>query len=78
MTPLRMGILKEPYTALRECSRRIQIGTFDMEPMLTGAVQVFALRWTPNGRADDLVTEGDRQIRLQLCMFGLETGGDRS
>lgn len=78
MTALRLRITEELLAAVGECDRHIPIETLDMGSLLLGVVQDCVLRWSLTGRQYDLVAEDDRLIGLQLRLYGLENGGDRS
>ncbi|MFX0540998.1 TetR/AcrR family transcriptional regulator [Roseovarius sp. S4756] len=78
MTALRLRILEELTMAVEASEQRAQIDTLDLESLLMGTLQDCVLRWSLMGRKYDLIAEGDRLIRLQLRLFGLEAGAGSS
>lgn len=77
MTALRLRIMEELTAAVQDCDRHIEIDMLDLESLLMGVLQDCVLRWSVTGCRHDLVAEGERLIRLQLRLSGLECRGSQ-
>lgn len=77
MTGLRLTLVEELTTALRDNELPSNISTLDAKSLLMGAIQDCVLRWSLTARGYDLVAEGDRVIGLQRRLLGAHEQGSR-